>query len=57
MRHNDILVDDVLYWLDPDDGICSGWVTVKSLNGDIIVVEHNNSIKEVFSTELFNHEI
>ncbi|AZU97948.1 hypothetical protein SEPL_414 [Salmonella phage SE_PL] len=56
MSKQDILKGDVLYWLDPDDGICSGWVTVLDVNTTVLVKGATAEF-EVLPEELYSHEV
>ena len=42
MEMKDIKEGDVLFWNDPDDGICSCMVTVKRKYGDTVFCEEEN---------------
>lgn len=42
MEMKDIKKGDVLFWNDPDDGICSCKVTVKKIYEDSIVCEEES---------------
>lgn len=53
----DILPGDVLYWLDPDESLCSGWVEVVKINTLSITVLKAGVEFKVLPDELFSHEI
>lgn len=47
MKHN---VGDIVYWNDPDEGLCSGYHKITSIvDRDIVVLDHGT---EVFIWEL-----
>ena len=47
MKHN---VGDIVYWNDPDRGLCSGYYKITSIvDRDIVVLDHGT---EVFIWEL-----
>ena len=51
-----ICVGDTLFWNDPDDGICSKYVDVVSIDENVITVSDNGAQFEVFSSELSHTE-
>lgn len=53
----DILVGDVLYWVDPDDGICSRWVEVIAVNDSTVTVKGYTAKFDVLPCELFSHKV
>jgi len=43
-----------VYWTDPDDGLCSGWYTIRTFISEEIVLLTNEEGSEV---EAFVHEL
>ena len=42
MKIDEIGAGHRLYWNDPDDDKCSGWVTVISVIGDVVLCEEDS---------------
>jgi hypothetical protein len=53
----EIVIGSKMFWLDPDDGICSSWVEVVSVNGSIVTVKGKYALIEVIADELYPHEV